>query len=192
MATSRICSIPDCCKPVRTRGWCYAHYERWRHHGDPLKGRTSRGEPLAYFRKVVLPYSGEACLKWPYNNDGHGYGRVWYEGRMQQVARLVCTATQGEPLPFLEAAHSCGKGHEGCVNPQHITWKTHQANQKDRIAHGTIPRGVEIKSAKLTPKDVLEIRAAKGDHKVIAARYGVSHTSVYLIKRRKNWAWVES
>jgi len=36
MATSRICSIPDCHKTAKTRGWCSAHAERFRLHGDPL------------------------------------------------------------------------------------------------------------------------------------------------------------
>lgn len=29
------CSIEPCVKTARCRGWCGAHYERWRKHGDP-------------------------------------------------------------------------------------------------------------------------------------------------------------
>lgn len=29
------CTFPQCEKPARCRGWCSAHYERWRKHGDP-------------------------------------------------------------------------------------------------------------------------------------------------------------
>lgn len=32
----RICSIPECVKPLRARGWCSMHWWRWRQHGDPL------------------------------------------------------------------------------------------------------------------------------------------------------------
>lgn len=32
----RTCSIDGCGKIVRSRGWCNAHYIRWRIHGDPL------------------------------------------------------------------------------------------------------------------------------------------------------------
>lgn len=42
MATSRLCSIPDCGKPTIARGWCPAHYKRWRLHGDPLAGDPPR------------------------------------------------------------------------------------------------------------------------------------------------------
>jgi 5-methylcytosine-specific restriction endonuclease McrA len=36
-----MCSIPSCESPVLARGWCSAHYQRWRHHGDPLAGAPS-------------------------------------------------------------------------------------------------------------------------------------------------------
>ena len=42
MATPRLCSIPGCGKPAKTRGWCFTHYARWYRHGDPLGGRTLR------------------------------------------------------------------------------------------------------------------------------------------------------
>lgn len=40
MAISRLCSIPDCDKHAKQKGWCWGHYERWRKHGDPLAGRA--------------------------------------------------------------------------------------------------------------------------------------------------------
>ena len=36
MATSRLCSIPDCGKPVWARGWCGMHYQRWKASGGLL------------------------------------------------------------------------------------------------------------------------------------------------------------
>ena len=30
----RTCSFADCSRPIRARGWCVTHYERWRQHGD--------------------------------------------------------------------------------------------------------------------------------------------------------------
>lgn len=32
----RICTIDDCGRPLRARGWCATHWLRWRTHGDPL------------------------------------------------------------------------------------------------------------------------------------------------------------
>jgi len=30
------CAIDGCDRPARARGWCLAHYNRWRRKGDPL------------------------------------------------------------------------------------------------------------------------------------------------------------
>lgn len=34
--TIKICSIEGCKSPASARGWCKAHYSRWRRNGDPL------------------------------------------------------------------------------------------------------------------------------------------------------------
>lgn len=50
----------------------------------------------------------------------------------------MCQKAHGDPpSPKHDAAHSCGRGHEGCVNPNHLSWKTKKQNQADRITHGT-------------------------------------------------------
>lgn len=36
------CSIDGCPHPHSGRGWCMAHYNRWRKHGDPLAGGPLR------------------------------------------------------------------------------------------------------------------------------------------------------
>lgn len=36
--SDRTCSIDNCGRPATARGWCGAHYQRWRNHGDPLGG----------------------------------------------------------------------------------------------------------------------------------------------------------
>lgn len=41
MATSRVCSIPECGKPHRARGWCATHYAWHRAHGAPKITRSS-------------------------------------------------------------------------------------------------------------------------------------------------------
>lgn len=45
------CSVSDCDKLAKTKGWCTMHYSRWYKNGDPLvsqrmrnKGQTCKGE----------------------------------------------------------------------------------------------------------------------------------------------------
>ncbi len=42
MAEAKLCAVEGCCKPSYVRGWCTTHYQRWQHHGDPLKGGWKR------------------------------------------------------------------------------------------------------------------------------------------------------
>jgi hypothetical protein len=39
------CTVEECTKPARGRGWCEAHYARYRRHGDPLGGRWTEAIP---------------------------------------------------------------------------------------------------------------------------------------------------
>src|SRR5687767_14275504 len=98
MATQRICSIPDCGKKHFGRGWCAAHWVRWQRHGDPLGGGIPHGEAQRYFRDVVLSYDGDECLRWPYADDGKGYGVMRLDGKIAYVHRRVCEYARG-PAP---------------------------------------------------------------------------------------------
>src|SRR5690242_7135330 len=33
------CPVPDCVRPIASKGYCDPHYRRWRKYGDPLGGR---------------------------------------------------------------------------------------------------------------------------------------------------------
>lgn len=94
----------------------------------------------------------------------------------------MCELVHGAPpTPDHEAAHSCGKGHEGCIHPKHLSWATHSENQLDRREHGTNkkkggPRPI------ITPEKAAEIRVLY-DGKMpiiyIAAKFGISRSTVY-------------
>jgi hypothetical protein len=143
MATPRLCSIEGCGKPHEAHGWCGPHYKRWLRHGDPLAGRnTSPGEAERFFCEIVLAHEGDECLSWPYSRNTKGYGKVRLGRRSHIVSRLACELVHGPAKsPVYEAAHSCGNGHLGCVNPQHLSWKTRRENEADKFIHGTRSRG---------------------------------------------------
>lgn len=82
MADSKpICSIHGCCNPARHRGWCNAHYLRWRRHGDPLAGASFRGATKAIDGSpLVCRISGcegpvekkGLCVRHYHRNKRHG------------------------------------------------------------------------------------------------------------------------
>jgi hypothetical protein len=53
------CSIDECDRPAATRGWCNAHYIRWRRSGDPLGSAAETQRFLAALSAEVLPETSE-------------------------------------------------------------------------------------------------------------------------------------
>lgn len=135
MAGHGLCSIANCGKVVRARGWCGTHYQRWNKYGDPEKRHgLANGEAQRYFRQVVMTFEGDECLPWPFCRDQDGYGRLHLDRRTHNVNRLVCLGVNGDPpAPDYEAAHSCGNGHLGCVTKRHIRWATSAENKAERV-----------------------------------------------------------
>lgn len=192
----RICAVEGCEKPVLKRQWCSAHYHRWKRHGDPLAGRPAPyGEPLRWMRER-LTYADDGCLTWPFGRYSTGYGVLCGGGKERQAAhRWVCAQVNGPPpSPEHHAAHSCGKGHEGCVAPLRLRWATPAENVADAIQHGTLAalgyQGERHPRAKLTMADVTDIRRRlRGGERMyeLAREFGVSHASVSSIKTGRTW-----
>src|SRR5687768_4067693 len=181
MAKSRLCSIQECGKTLYSKGYCEAHYARFRRHGDPLAGRTPDGELIRWINEVAMLHPSDDCLPWPFGTIGNGRAQVRVSGKKVIASRYVCELANGAPpTPEHEAAHSCGNGHEGCIAPGHLGWKTHVENMADRLVHGTLRRGERHGMAKLTEDDVRTIIALKGGvpRRNLAEMYGVSRGTI--------------
>jgi hypothetical protein len=70
-----------------------------------------------------------------------------------------------------------------------LTWGTKSQNEADRVAHGTVLKGMAHGRAKLSDDDVRAIRRLKGEvsSTVAAARFKVSQSLVVQIWRRVIW-----
>jgi hypothetical protein len=186
------CSVDGCDRAADVRGWCRAHYKRWRRHGDPTAGQPPRGDAQRFVGQAIA-YIGDACLTWPFARSRAGYGIVRIGGRNHIVSRFICETVNGAaPTPLHEAAHSCGKGHEGCVNPRHLRWATSAENGRDMVEDGNSTRGQKNARAKLTEVDARQIiRLHRTEHqKVTARRFGVSVSQICAIQNGKSWAWL--
>jgi hypothetical protein len=230
MANTPICSVNDCHKPAKARGWCSMHYARWLKHGNldwhrprhscsvdgcssPAKGqgycdmhykrvhkgndpdfrrRSANGEPLAWLESHV-DYKGSECLIWPFGRTHKGYGLVGSTDNERYAHRIMCQKVHGNPpTPDAQALHSCGKGHHGCVHPQHVRWGTALQNTDDMRGHGTMALGSALPQTKLTPDQVQEIRSLRGvlPQAEIASRFNTTGSNVCRIQTRKTWAWL--
>lgn len=193
MATLRLCSILDCGKPSRQRGWCYAHYMRWRRHGDVhATAKTPNGERRDWIDSHSA-HVGDECLTFPYSLGPKGNASIMIDGKHTNVYRYMCELAHGEPpTGDYDAAHTCGNRHLGCIHPDHLRWATPLENMQDQWSHGTRMKGQAVPQSKLAPDDVREIRALQGAmlQKDIAAKFGVSRSLIGHIHSRKAWAWM--
>jgi hypothetical protein len=146
-----------------------------------------RGKGIEWI-KANISYAGDECLIWPFARNTNGYGLVGFNGKVYKAHRFMCAMIHGErPYPEYEARHSCGRGQQGCVTPNHLTWGTRSENGKDKRAHGTTPHRKH--RFKLTPEQVAEIRAARGSEtlQATAERYGVSIANIHQILSGAIW-----
>lgn len=178
------CTIPGCKNFIDARGWCTTHYERWRKNGNPLAVKTQTKILLPYIYDVVMRFEGTECFLWPFKSNVNGYGTLKINSKTQLVTRIVCREAHGEPpTPQHEAAHSCGKGHMGCCNKHHLSWKTHAENVADQKIHGTVASGERNGHAKITNKQAKEIRkiGRSKPQSAIARQYGIDQAAVSRI-----------
>lgn len=191
---SEKCSVRDCDMTVKARSLCSRHLRRLGRHGDVSAGRTPNGSLKWFFENVVIPFTGDDCLRWPYSTDRSGRAFMKHEGRTVRVSRIACEFINGPPPSSSHvAAHLCGMGHAGCVNPRHLKWATQSENLMDRVAHNTHTRGQRSAVSKLTDDEARDIKARLAHHSVsvVASHTGVSYGIVYHIKRGTAWAWID-
>lgn len=191
----RLCSVDSCGRQSRARGLCGAHFQRLNLKGDvqadvPLRKQAEDGAPLAFALWAVANATPSECVKWPFANT-NGYGSF----RGVAAHRFVCEQKHGPPpTPDHQAAHNCGKGREGCINPHHLRWATRSENSADKWLHGTMPFGEWHMHARLTEADVLYARrehtAGRATKRALANKFGVAWQTIDYAIRGVNWGWL--
>jgi len=138
------------------------------------------------------------CWESSYATNTWGYAKISIgKRRIRAVHRIFYQYIYGENPPDKPLVlHRCD--NRKCCNPMHLYTGTHKDNRKDCVARNRYARHHICKSfnhsrgenhhdAKLTEKQVLEIRESKEIYRILAKCYNVGITAIYNIKTRKKW-----
>lgn len=110
------------------------------------------------------------------------------------VSRLVCVAFHGAaPSPQHEVAH--GDGCRTNDAESNLRWAAKLENAQDKVRHGRTTRGTAHRSVKLTEDQARQVKAmlAQGRSTTsIAKQFGVTYQSIQLIRKGRNWAWLDA
>lgn len=186
------CSVNDCKKKHYAKSFCSLHYYSFFKYGDPLYAVNNT--PMAWIERHKN-YCNAECLIWPHSKLTNGYGTVQTKyGGKRIASRVMCEKAHGQPEEKgMQAAHNCGNGHLGCVNPLHLRWDTVSGNSRDRIKHGTMLFGEKAPWSKLTEEQAKYIKGdgAKIKASILAKEFNVSASHVYSIRQGRNWAHLD-
>jgi len=115
---------------------------------------------------------------------GHGMLSKTQSKRKIYAHRYSYQLHKGD-LSDLDVRHTCD--NPSCDNPDHLILGTHAEHMADMKSRKRQPWGEAARDSKLTEVQVRSIRKDSRVRRIIAAEYGVSITTITLIKHRKKW-----
>lgn len=146
--------------------------------------------PPGFWDRVDKSGGEDACWEWMMPKTTGGYGQFRRGDKMYAPHRVVLQwATQKEGKDLFATHGPCH--NKGCVNPEHLSWKTPKGNAADRTRDGTEHHGEEKAQSKLTEAQVLAIRSDPRPQRQIAVAYGIARSNVHHIKSRHKWGWLD-
>ena len=159
-------------------GWPYAISNR----GRVRRTRASHVTPAGFIKSPTLRPDGYLVVRL------HDRGRV----RGFLIHILLCEAFKGpRPSPDHEVAHWNGRRADNRL--RNLRWATSKENAEDSRRHGTMVRGECATGAKLTAKQVTEIRtrvAGGAIKRRLAMEYGVCPSQIGHIVKGRRWRHV--
>jgi hypothetical protein len=143
---------------------------------------------LRNFWLKVSKRGPDNCWEWLGYRNREDYGMFGlHPAGVFRAPRVMYYLATGVQPGGLHVCHKCDA--PSCCNPAHLFLGTDADNAADRDVKGRLgPReGVNNGRAKLTEKQVLEIRASNASLVTLAARYGVCYVSISQVKSHQTW-----
>jgi hypothetical protein len=141
----------------------------------------------ARFWEKVSRADGDGCWLWA-GSLWKGYGRLRLPGgRYGSAHRAAWGLTFGVIPDGMCICHHCDNPR--CVRPDHLFLGTRRDNNRDRWEKGRYDdtHGERHPGAKLTEDTVRLIRVSEEAGITLAARYGVTPTTISDVRKGRTW-----
>ena len=152
-----------------------------------------------FLKKVrcnIISRDGNNCWIWQAYKDKDGYGKFWHNEVQIGAHRFAFAFWQQVSLKDMKdklIMHSCD--NPPCVNPSHLKLGTYLDNKQDAVKKRRHAFGESSSKAKLTVPQVKEIKKLFNTDITlveIAKIFGVTPTSIGLIRSGKNWRHIKA
>lgn len=139
-----------------------------------------------FHKKYIKNENG--CWIW-ISAKNNWYGNFCMIGKQEKSHRASYRLFKGEIPVNMVVSHSCDV--PSCVNPDHLTASTQKENIHEQIKRNRNTRGSLSHHAKITPREVVAIRALWCTGKLtqgeMAKAYGLRQQSISKIVTNKKW-----
>lgn len=157
---------------------------------DPKNARDKFCSDKCRFYSKINIVNKTECWTWTGWSNKKGYGRFGIDGKNWLAHRAMWLFVYGILSEEQCVLHKCD--NPTCVNPHHLFLGTPQDNVADCVFKNRQAKGEKKPKAKLTKKDVIEIRkntaiGGYGICPILAKKFNVSIATIYNIKYKQSW-----
>jgi len=134
------------------------------------------------------------CWDWLKFKDRNKYGHIKVLGKSELVHRIAYQTLVGDIPSGMFVCHRCD--NPSCLNPEHLFVGTNQDNIDDKVAKNRQSKigqqkGSKHSLAKLTEKDIVDIRISTLSQNKLALLYGMTQSSISQIQNKITWSHVQ-
>jgi len=145
-------------------------------------------EDIKRFWERVNICGENECWNWLAGKTKGGYGVFKIKRKSYYAHRIAWELTNGKISEGIDACHHCD--NRGCCNPAHCFLGTQADNASDMCRKGRQAQGISNGRAKLSDKQVVEIRNLRQRGMILrklANLYKVHFSTIWNICKYKTW-----